>query len=110
MTGRYSCCCPLYADGQQAAGGTAQNLLPAAFEVEVSEFGEAFNGAYAIHRALSTVIGKMSRSAPISVAEVIQQLGAEASTIPERELVGAIAGAAKEAGLEIGIDETSIAA
>ena len=68
---------------------------------KVSEFSEAYRGAYAIHRALSTVVSKMTCDAPINVAEVIQQLGVEASTIPQTELVGGIVSAAKEAGLEI---------
>ena len=68
---------------------------------KVSEFSEAYRGAFAIHRALSAVVSKMTSDAPIYVAEVIQQLGVEASTIPQQELVGAIASAAKEAGLEI---------
>ena len=91
----------------KAAGGPPSLKTPRRphLGAKVSEFSEAYRGAFAIHRALSTVVSKMTSGCAVNVAEVIQQLGVEASTIPEQELVGAIASAAKEAGLKIRIDE-----
>ena len=71
----------------------------------MSEFSESFDRAYAIHRAISMVMVETGADAALSLAEVIQRLGAEASMIKEPDLIKAIVNAANDAGVEVMFDK-----
>ena len=68
----------------------------------MSEFGSAYAQAFAIHRALSDVAARASRSdSPTRLSAIVNRVRPELPAMPLSELVAAIADAAKDAGVAL---------
>jgi hypothetical protein len=71
----------------------------------MSEFSESYDQAFAIHRAISRVMGETRHGDPITLADVVRQLAPNLSAFDKATLVASIVSAARDAGVEVVSDE-----